>query len=37
VNQGSAGDYNGGQVKGKFISVDNGKTWEFQQEVEPNE
>ncbi|MEY8741007.1 oxidoreductase, partial [Bacillales bacterium AN1005] len=37
VNQGANGDYKGGKVKGKFLSDDNGKTWEFQQEVEPNE
>lgn len=27
----------GGKVKGKFISKDNGLTWEFLMEVEPNE
>ncbi|RKQ33984.1 WD40/YVTN/BNR-like repeat-containing protein [Oceanobacillus halophilus] len=37
VNQGPNGDYQGGQVKGKFISEDNGKTWEFLMEVEPGE
>ena len=37
VNQGPNGDYKGGSVKGKFISNDNGKTWNFAEEVEPNE
>ncbi|WP_068674253.1 oxidoreductase [Oceanobacillus sp. Castelsardo] len=37
VNQGPNGDYKGGEVKGKFISIDNGQTWEFQMEVKPNE
>lgn len=33
VNQGPNGDYKGGKVKGKFISKDNGLTWEFSAEV----
>lgn len=37
VNQGDNGDYEGGNVKGKFISKDNGKTWEFAQEYKPLE
>ncbi|WP_226665193.1 WD40/YVTN/BNR-like repeat-containing protein [Metabacillus litoralis] len=37
VNQGPNGDYKGGNVKGKFISKDSGKTWEFSMEVSPNE
>lgn len=37
VNQGSNGDYAGGKVKGKFISNDNGLTWSFATEVQPNE
>jgi len=37
VNQGPHGDYEGGSVKGKFISNDNGKTWDFTKEVQPNE
>ncbi|WP_121604764.1 oxidoreductase [Virgibacillus sp. Bac332] len=37
VNQGPNGDYEGGKVKGKFISKDNGKTWEFSMEVQLNE
>lgn len=37
VNQGPNGDYQGGKVKGKFISSDNGKTWSFQKEVKPND
>lgn len=37
VNQGPNGDYQGGNVEGKFISEDNGKTWEFTMEVPPSE
>jgi len=37
INQGPNGDYEGGKVKGKFISNDNGKTWRFSMEVIPNE
>jgi len=37
VNQGPNGDYKGGAVKGKFISEDKGKTWEFLKEVQPDE
>ncbi|WP_433958018.1 WD40/YVTN/BNR-like repeat-containing protein [Cytobacillus horneckiae] len=37
VNQGPNGDYDGGKVKGKFTSEDNGKTWDFAEEVKPNE
>ncbi|GAB2562369.1 WD40/YVTN/BNR-like repeat-containing protein [Gracilibacillus alcaliphilus] len=37
VNQGSSGDYDGGLVKGKFISEDQGETWQFVEEVEPDE
>ena len=37
INQGPNGDYEGGKVKGKFLSNDNGKTWEFSTEVKPNE
>lgn len=37
IHQGPSGDYMGGKVKGKFISKDNGLTWEFLMEVEPNE
>ncbi|MFP5113001.1 WD40/YVTN/BNR-like repeat-containing protein [Bacillaceae bacterium C204] len=37
INQGPNGDYKGGKVKGKFISNDNGRTWEFSMEVLPNE
>lgn len=36
LNQGPNGDYKGGEVKGKFISRDNGKTWGYQQEVAGN-
>ena len=32
LNQGPNGDYEGGRVKGKFVSNDNGKTWIFQKE-----
>lgn len=37
VNQGSNGDYLGGKVKGEFFSTDNGLTWKFREEVQPNE
>lgn len=37
VNQGPNGDYEGGKVKGKFISDDQGRTWAFQEEVQPDE
>ncbi|WP_416150181.1 WD40/YVTN/BNR-like repeat-containing protein [Salipaludibacillus sp. HK11] len=37
LNQGPNGDYKGGDLKGKFISEDEGQTWEFVMEVEPNE
>ncbi|MDY0395722.1 hypothetical protein RWE15_16470 [Virgibacillus halophilus] len=37
VNQGPNGDYLGGEVKGRFISADNGKTWQFEKEVQPDE
>jgi photosystem II stability/assembly factor-like uncharacterized protein len=37
VKQGPNGDYKGGKVKGKFISEDQGRTWSFQEEVQPDE
>ncbi len=37
LSQGPNGDYMGGKVKGKFISFDQGLTWEFESEVAPNE
>ncbi|MEH7237484.1 WD40/YVTN/BNR-like repeat-containing protein [Bacillus sp. JJ1562] len=37
LNQGPNGDYMGGKVKGKFVSFDNGLTWEFESEVASNE
>lgn len=37
VNQGPNGDYKGGRIKGKFISEDHGLTWDFAEEVEPDE
>ena len=37
VNQGPNGDYLGGRVKGEFHSEDEGLTWEFVEEVEPDE
>lgn len=37
LNQGPNGDYQGGNVKGKFISEDNGKTWELSEEVDPDD
>src|SRR5699024_6746449 len=36
VNQGPNSDYEGGSVKGIFISNDNGKTRNFSKEVQPN-
>jgi len=36
LNQGEVGDYQGGLVKGKFISKDNGENWVFDREVEPD-
>jgi len=37
INQGPNGDYEGGKVKGKFLSKDHGLTWKFLMEVHPNE
>lgn len=37
INQGPSGDYQGGNVKGKFLSTDHGLTWEFAEEVPGNE
>lgn len=37
INQGPNGDYEGGKIKGKFLSNDQGKTWEFSMEAAPNE
>ncbi|MFS0823394.1 WD40/YVTN/BNR-like repeat-containing protein [Bacillus sp. 1P02SD] len=37
LNQGPNGDYMGGKVKGKFVSYDQGVSWEFASEVTPNE
>lgn len=37
VNQGPNGDYEGGEIKGKFISEDEGLTWEFSEEVDADE
>ncbi|MBM0066221.1 WD40/YVTN/BNR-like repeat-containing protein [Alkalicoccobacillus gibsonii] len=37
LNQGPNGDYLGGLVKGEFSSNDNGLTWEFNREVDPDE
>jgi hypothetical protein len=37
INQGPHGDYESGKVKGKFISNDFGKTWEFSMEELPDE
>lgn len=36
VNQGPNGDYEGGNVKGEFVSEDDGVTWKFSKEVEPD-
>lgn len=37
INQGPNGDYLGGLIKGKFISLDNGQTWTFESEVKPDD
>ncbi len=37
INQGPNGDYKGGNIKGKFISNDLGRTWNFKEEVKLNE
>ncbi|WYP25712.1 sialidase family protein [Alkalihalobacillus sp. FSL W8-0930] len=37
INQGSNGDYAGGLIKGEFSSKDNGLTWEFNKDVEPDD
>jgi hypothetical protein len=37
VSQGPNGDYQGGKLKGKFISKDNGRTWTFSMEVQQDE
>nr|WP_248278443.1 oxidoreductase [Bacillus sp. DNRA2] len=37
LNQGPNGDYLGGLIKGKFISLDNGQTWTFESEVTPDD
>lgn len=37
INQGPNGDYQGGKIKGKFISTDHGQTWTFESEVDPDE
>ncbi|MEG0774229.1 sialidase family protein [Clostridium sp.] len=35
VGQGESGDFNGGNVMGKFKSIDKGKTWTFVELYEP--
>ncbi|WP_284139618.1 hypothetical protein [Virgibacillus sp. LDC-1] len=37
VNQGPNGDFQGGNVLAKFISVDNGKTWSFANLIDPDD
>lgn len=37
VNQGPNGDYQGGNVKAKFVSVDDGATWSFANLVDPDD
>lgn len=37
VNQGPNGDYEGGKLKGKFISEDGGLTWDFSEEIKVDE
>ncbi|WP_251548672.1 WD40/YVTN/BNR-like repeat-containing protein [Neobacillus muris] len=36
VNQGPNGDYQGGQVMAKYISIDKGATWSFANLVDPD-
>ncbi|WP_052353866.1 WD40/YVTN/BNR-like repeat-containing protein [Neobacillus jeddahensis] len=36
VNQGPSGDYQGGKVKAKYISLDQGATWTFANLVDPD-
>ncbi|QKY70770.1 sialidase family protein [Lentibacillus sp. CBA3610] len=37
VNQGPNGDYQGGNVKARFVSVDDGETWSFANLVDPDD
>ncbi|MFP3886723.1 sialidase family protein [Priestia filamentosa] len=37
VNQGPSGDYQGGNVLARFISIDKGKTWSFANLVDPDQ
>ncbi|WP_141652138.1 hypothetical protein [Paraliobacillus sp. PM-2] len=37
VKQGQNGDYQGGKVMAKFVSVDDGKTWSFANLVDPDD
>lgn len=37
VNQGPSGDFQGGKVLAKFISIDDGLTWHFSNLVDPNQ
>lgn len=36
VNQGPNGDYQGGKVMARFVSVDDGETWSFANLVDPD-
>ncbi|MFD1362854.1 WD40/YVTN/BNR-like repeat-containing protein [Lentibacillus salinarum] len=37
VNQGPNGDYQGGNVKARFVTVDDGETWSFANLVDPDD
>jgi hypothetical protein len=37
VNQGPSGDYQGGKVKARYISLDEGATWTFAHLVDPKQ
>lgn len=37
VNQGPDGDYQGGNVMARFVSVDDGETWTFANLVDPDD
>jgi hypothetical protein len=37
VNQGPEGDYQGGNVMARFVSVDEGETWSFANLVDPDD
>ncbi|WP_268870651.1 hypothetical protein [Bacillus sp. 1NLA3E] len=36
MNQGPSGDYQGGKVLARYISIDKGATWNFANLVDPD-